>query len=321
MTHVDVPRLRRALLAALVAASVAVPVSGAARPGAVPAPAPALLPALRAAAPEALAGRYAAARSGILAAERAADRHGDRWRAAMLRAMADPARRFLSFDGRDGGRAAEVFGDLPSAGRIAVVVPGSDTNLDRYGLLRGGSLRLLGELGDRSAVIAWLGYRTPATLSLSALTPGLAERGARDLRAFVRELRAARPGARISLLCHSYGGAVCGLAAPGLDVSAIVLVGSPGVTVDHAAELRTRATVWAGRGAGDWIARVPHVRIGLPSGALGLGADPVSPGFGAQVFPAGGGGHSDYLRAGSLPLRNIARIVSGLPPVRAVAGA
>ncbi|MBN6052107.1 alpha/beta fold hydrolase, partial [Nonomuraea sp. RK-328] len=235
--------------------------------------------------------------------------------------MAGPGRRFLFFDGRDGGRAAEVVGDLTKARRIAVVVPGSDTSLDKYGLLRGGSLRLHDELGERSAVIAWLGYRTPATVGLEALTPDRAEVGARDLRAFVRELRAVRPGARISLLCHSYGAAVCGRAAPGLDVSAIVFAGAPGAAVDDAAALRTRAEVWAGRGTGDWIGHVPHARIRLPFTTLGLGPDPVSPAFGARVFPAGGGGHSDYLRAGSVSLRNIARIVSGQALLRAVNGA
>ncbi|MEV0198172.1 alpha/beta hydrolase [Nonomuraea sp. NPDC050691] len=316
----EASRLRRAVSALMVAASVAGPISGAARPQAVAAPVPAPLTPLRAV-PEDLAVRYAAARDGIMAAERLARRRGDLWRAARLRDMAGPGRRFLFFDGRDGGRAAEVFGDLATARRIAVVVPGSDTSLDKYGLLRGGSLRLHGELGERSAVVAWLGYRTPATVSLAVLTPDHAEAGARDLRAFVRELDAARPGARISLLCHSYGAAVCGRAAPGLDVSAIVFAGAPGAAVDDAAALRTRAEVWAGRGTGDWIAHVPHARIRLPLTTLGLGPDPVSPAFGARVFPAGDGGHSDYLRAGSLSLRSIARIVSGRAPLRAVGGA
>ncbi|GAB3891348.1 hypothetical protein GCM10027612_37060 [Microbispora bryophytorum subsp. camponoti] len=60
-----------------------------------------------------------------------------------------PDRHFLSFDGRDGGRAAEVFGDLATADRIAVVVPGSGTGLDTYGLLRGGSMRLQRAIGGR----------------------------------------------------------------------------------------------------------------------------------------------------------------------------
>jgi hypothetical protein len=37
----------------------------------------------------------------------------------------------------------------------------------------------------------------------------------------------------------------------------------------------------------------------------------VSRGFGARIFAAGSGGHSDYLKPGSVPLRSIAAIVSG----------
>ncbi|MGV9771684.1 alpha/beta hydrolase [Streptosporangium sp. NPDC003464] len=307
-------RLRRTLLAALVTASVAVPVSGAARSSAVPAPVPAALAPMRSATPAALAERYAAGREGIRAAERMAAGDGHRWRAATLRAMADPARQFLFFDGRGGGRTAEVFGDLSAAERIAVLVPGSDTNLDKYGLLRGGALRLRQELGDRSAVIAWLGYRTPSLMSLAVLTPGRADEGAPALRAFVRELSAARPAARISLVCHSYGSVVCARAASGLDVADIVLYGSAGVGAGSAAALRTRATVWAGRSAGDWVAGVPHLRLRLPFATVGLGTDPVSPEFGARIFAAGDGGHSDYLRPGSTSLRNIARIVAGQSP-------
>ncbi|MGW0550307.1 alpha/beta hydrolase [Streptomyces altiplanensis] len=309
-------RPRRALLAALVTAAVAVPVSGAARPAAVPAPAPAALAPLRATTPAELAERYAATRDGIRAAERTAAGHGDRKRAAVLRGMADPARRFLFFDGRDGGRTAEVFGDLSRAERIAVLVPGSGTSLDRYGRLRAGATALQRELGGRSAVVAWLGYETPGTVSPQVLTPGRADEAAPALRRFVAELGAAGPAARTSLLCHSYGSVVCGraAAASGLDVADIVLYGSPGTGGDNTAALRTRATVWAGRGAGDRIADVPHGRIRLPYLTVGLGADPVSPDFGARIFAAGDGGHSDYLKPGSVSLDNIARIVSGQTP-------
>ncbi|WP_327044995.1 alpha/beta hydrolase family protein [Microbispora sp. NBC_01189] len=304
-------RRRRRLLAALVTASLAVPVIGAARPEAVPAPVPPPLPPLRAANPTALADRYAAVRGAIEAAMRAAAARGHPWRAAILRAMADPARHFLSFDGRDGGRAAEVFGDLAGADRIAVIVPGSGTGLDTYGLLRGGSMRLQRALGGRGAVVAWLGYRTPSTVSLAAATPGRADEAAPALRAFVRDLVGLKPAARVSLPCHSYGGVVCGQAAHGLDVADVILYGSPGAGVDDAAAMGTRAAVWAARGTGDWVGRLPHAAVRLPFGTIGLGADPVDPRFGARIFAAGDGGHSDYLKDGSPALADIARIVSG----------
>ncbi|MEU9114953.1 alpha/beta hydrolase [Streptomyces sp. NPDC048483] len=317
-------RLRRTLLAALVAASVAVPVSGAARPAAVPAPVPAALGPLSAT-PAALDARYAVGRAGIRAAERMAAGHGDHRRADALRTMAGPARHFLSFDGRDGGRTAEVFGDLAHAGRIAVLVPGSDTSLDTYERFRAGAVALQHEMGGRSAVIAWLGYRTPATVSPAVLTPRSAEEAAPQLRSFIAELsKAIRDGAssgsrptaapRISLVCHSYGSVVCGRAVSGLRVADLVLYGSPGTGADTVGQLHTRATVWAGRGTQDWVADIPHGRLHLPSVTVGFGTDPMAEDFGARIFDAGDTDHSHYLTPGSLSLTNIARIASGATP-------
>ncbi|GAA2213424.1 alpha/beta hydrolase family protein [Nonomuraea monospora] len=311
---VRLPGMRRTLFAGVLAASVAVPLSG----SEVPAPAP-----VREVWGSA-EGRYAAVREGILAAGRTAAEHGQARRAEVLRGMAAPGRRFLFFDGRDGGRAAEVFGDLAGAERVVVVVPGSDTGLDTYGLLYAGALALHRELNGREpgaretggretagrvAVVAWLGYRTPGTMDAALLTTGRADEAVPRLQAFVRELG----GARVSLLCHSYGAVVCGRAAGGLGaVAGIVLYGAPGTGTDT--PLRTSAPVWAARTSADWIALVPHVRLRLPFLALGLGLDPVSPSSGARVFAAGDGGHSDYLRPGSLFLRNVAGIVSGAGP-------
>ncbi|MFE7140650.1 alpha/beta hydrolase [Streptomyces sp. NPDC057644] len=311
-------RTRRALLASLVTFAVAVPVSGAARPAAVPAPVPTVPGQLRDAAPGALEQRYAVSRQDIRAAGRMAAGHGDLKRAASLRAMAAPGRQFLSFDGRDGGRSVEVVGELSSARRIAVLVPGAGVGLDAYGRLRRDARALHRELGEGGAVIVWLGYRSPATISPAALTTGRADEAAPGLRTLVDGLRAVRPAARISLLCHSYGSVICARSAPGTSADALVLYGSPGVGCDDAAALRTGARVWAGRGGGDWIARVPHVRVRVPFVAtVGFGTDPVAEEFGAEVFDAGDGGHSDYLLPGSRSLTNLARIVAGTEPLEA----
>ncbi|MFH8867847.1 alpha/beta hydrolase [Streptomyces griseus] len=308
----------RALLAALVTFAVAVPVSGAARPAAVPAPAPSVHGPLRDADPTALARRYAVSRQDIRAAERAAADHGDLRRAASLREMAEPGRRFLAFDGRDGGRSTEVVGDLSAARRVAVLVPGAGVGLDAYWRLRRDARALHRELGADAAVVAWLGYRTPAAVGPAALTAGRADEAAPGLRALVDGVRAMLPGARISLLCHSYGSVVCARSARGTAADALVLYGSPGVGAPDAAALRTGARVWAGRSGGDWIARVPHVRVRVPFVAtVGFGTDPVADRFGAGVFDAGDGGHSDYLLPGSRSLTNLARIAAGAEPLEA----
>ncbi|MET9773465.1 alpha/beta hydrolase [Streptomyces sp. NPDC006367] len=306
--------VRRAATAALVAGAVAFPLSGAARPE-TPAPPPAALAAPTA---HTLTDVYAANRANAAEAAEAAGAHGDRHRAEADRSLAGPARQLLAFDGRGAGLVTEVFGDLARADRVAVLVPGSDTSLDTYGRFRAAALALHRQLtarapeGTRTAVVAWLGYETPGTVSTAVATTGRADEAAPELRGLVGTLRGVlRPRARIALLCHSYGSVVCARAAAGLDVDDIALVGSPGTGADTAAGLRARARIWAARGDGDWVEDVPHVSAGLFGTTVGFGTDPVSPAFGARVFDAGAGGHSDYFDAGSLSLTNLARIALG----------
>ncbi|MFJ7075622.1 alpha/beta hydrolase [Streptomyces sp. NPDC098781] len=310
-------RRRRALLAALITAAVVVPLSGAARPE-IPAPAPAALAPVTAAT---LDETYAANRANAAEASRMAAAHGNHERAAAVRAMADPSRRFLSYDGRGAGLATEVFGDLAHADRVAVLVPGSDTSIDTYDRFRDAARALHERLsrqaphGTSTAVLAWLGYETPGTVSTTVTTTDRAEQAAPRLREFIQQLRAVTGReARVSLLCHSYGSVVCGRAAPHLDVNDIALVGSPGTGADSAAALHTRARVWAARGGADWVAEVPHISLDLLGTTVGFGTDPVSPAFGARVFAAGDGGHSDYFRPGSTSLTNLTRIVLGETP-------
>ncbi|MCT2589729.1 alpha/beta hydrolase family protein [Streptomyces sp. N2-109] len=332
-------RLRRGVLATIVAAAVVVPLSGAGQARATPAPAPPRLPALTAAN---LAEHYAADRAAARAAARMAQTHGDGERAANLYALASPQRQLLAFDGRGDGRAVEVLGELATADRIAVLVPGADTTVDTFDpsegtdnpakSLAGAARSLYAEARRqapraRVAVVAWLGYDTPGTVSTEALTTGRADDGAVELRSFINSLRhVTAPDARFALLCHSYGSAVCGRAADELPaatargrgaaavdraVTDIAFFGSPGTGAESADALGTEARVWAGRGGDDWIEHVPHAGPDLLGTHLGLGPDPLSGDFGARRFAAGDGGHSDYLRPGSESLRNLARIARG----------
>ncbi|WP_405991877.1 alpha/beta hydrolase [Streptomyces sp. NBC_00986] len=306
-------RWRRALLAALVTGAVVIPLSAAARPE-IPAPAPAALAPL---APATLDEVYAANRANARQASRMAAANGDDRRAAVDRAMAGPDRDFLTFDGRGEGQATEVFGDLAHADRVAVLVPGSDTTLDTYDRFRATALNLHRQQtrdapNSRTAVVSWLGYETPRTVSSTVLTPARADQAAPRLREFIRRLHAVTGrGTHVTLVCHSYGTVVCGRAAPGLAVSDIALIGSPGTGVDSAAGLHTPARVWAARGADDWVGGVPHVSADLFGTTVGFGTDPVSPAFGARVFAAGDVGHSDYFTPGTASLANLARIVLG----------
>ncbi|MEV2269899.1 alpha/beta hydrolase [Nonomuraea africana] len=235
-----------------------------------------------------------------------------------------------------GERLVKVYGDLATAERVAIIVPGSDTTAATFENSThrpGGAARaLLAEArrldpGARVAVVAWLGYDSPATWSTDVLTEGAADDGARALRQEVTGLRA-RTSAPISLLCHSYGSVVCAKAAPGLPLADVALFGSPGTTRPTAAALTSGPAdssgpadasggswssggdaprVWAGRQDRDWVSYVPDLKIG----PFGFGGDPMDPAFGARLFATGPGGHSDYFTPGTASLRNLALITLG----------
>ena len=232
-------------------------------------------------------------------------------------------RHFLFFDPAGGGETAEVFGDLAHASRIAILVPGVDTTLVDFDRGLGGVARrapgvqgrtLYQQLSKRSgdvAVISWLGYDPPEGVGLAAATEGRAREGAKKLTAFVRDVLRQRPGAAVTLIGHSYGSLVVGLAARDLpEVGDLVALGSPGMGAGKAADLGG-ARVWSALAPHDWIRRLPQVRVL----GLGLGRRPSSPGFGAIALPTDGvAGHDYYLVEGSATLRAVTDIVlSGVP--------
>lgn len=319
-------RLRRGLAMALTACSIVVTVAAAARSTVPGTPVQPRLPALRA---DTLAARYAANHRFITASRRAAHDMGDDGRAGVLARLARKDRHFLSFGPRGDGQVVEVLSDLAHADRIAVVVPGSDTTVDTFdklgtvhASLHGGAGALHAEMTKlqpdrKTAVVAWYGYPAPRTMSRDIVSTDRALDGGRRLAGLVGDLRKVNASAPVSLLCHSYGSVVCATALRRMDapeessLADVVLFGSPGTGVRSRAELRTRVPVWAGRGATDWIEGVPHVSLDLLGEQVGFGTDPVTEAFGARIFPAGPGSHSDYLRPGGLPLRNISLIALG----------
>jgi hypothetical protein len=228
-------------------------------------------------------------------------------------------RRFLSFDPRGDGLAVEVLGDLATAERIAVLVPGVDTRLRDFDRGLGGVARrapavqaravhaelLAAGPGTRVAVVAWLGYDPPDGLSLDSARDLRARTGAAKLTAFVRGLP---PRAAVTLIGHSYGALVVGLAAPHLPrITDVVALGAPGMGVTTAAGLGG-ARVWSALAADDWIRRIPQLRIGH----LGHGRRPSAPGFGSLPLPTTGvSGHDGYLSPGSATLSAVAGVVLG----------
>ncbi|MFI7384930.1 alpha/beta hydrolase [Streptomyces sp. NPDC049813] len=233
--------------------------------------------------------------------------------------LSAPGRNILAFDPMGSGRVAEVFGDLPTAQRVSVVVPGVDTNVLTFQRTfrpysapvgMGRSLYAAERTADshtRTAVIAWADYTAPAGLGVDAATSMRADDGAVRLNDMLRAL----PGrSSVALYCHSYGSVVCGVAARHLPsrVSDIAVAGSPGMRADNAAGLGTHARVWATRDKDDWIQDVPYMEVG----GLGHGADPVSAEFGARVISsADAKGHTGYFAPGTQSLSNFAEIGTG----------
>jgi Alpha/beta hydrolase len=303
-------RLRYLAAAPLVAAAILSTTAAAWPPNtaAVPQAPPALTAS-------ALSARYTADARAIAGAEQTAARDGASQLAGALATLR--RQQVLFFNPSGQGVAAMVIGNLATATRVAILVPGSDTTLatffSRGSSSPGGGAEALAaeahrfEGGERLAIIAWLGYPAPAMLSPGVMTSGDASQGAQALRPLVIAL--ARHGDQVALLCHSYGSVVCGLAAPHLPVTDIAVFGSPGMDASSVASLHTSARVWAGRESGDAIQYVPHIQLF----GLGFGADPMSPGFGAGIFATGTGGHSGYLDPGSVSMRNLTYIALGEP--------
>jgi pimeloyl-ACP methyl ester carboxylesterase len=232
------------------------------------------------------------------------------------------APRVLASDHHGDGRIVEVVGDLGTADRIAVIVPGVSTTLDNFDRGLGGVVQrspywqasqlytAARATGDQVAVVAWLGYDPPNGIDLAAVRSDRAVTGARALVGFVSELSAYRPGASITLVGHSYGSLVLAYAAARLpaQVTDLVALGSPGMDVARAGRLRTHARLWVGSARGDWTRWLPDLRIL----GLGHGTNPSRPWFGARRLDvAGASGHDGYFVTGTTSLRSIAAVVDG----------
>ncbi|WP_305786166.1 alpha/beta hydrolase [Symbioplanes lichenis] len=261
--------------------------------------------------------------------------------AARLDAESGSRAYLMAVDPGGDGRAVVALGDPDGAAAVVTHVPGMTADLASYRgeLTRADRLavRAAELVPDRPAsVVMWLGYDAPDNL-LEAAGRSSAVAGADQLRRFQEGLRVTHQGepARQTLLGHSYGSLVVGTAAaqPGLAADSVVFVGSPGVGVDHAAELRVpRSEVYAMTAFSDpvqWAAVAPDalardllVSRVIPGGAahaflrpedeLFFGRNPADPAFGAHsVASQPDAGHVGYWDEGRPALDALARIVTG----------
>jgi hypothetical protein len=218
----------------------------------------------------------------------------------------------------------QADGDIATANHIAVVVPGVGHDASEFDTARPESAsadgaptvpesaRAVREAAAAQApgnpqdlaVVAWLGYPSPSILE-AGLGSSALDVGAANLAEFQDFLRNARPDATVTWICHSYGSLVCASALTRADPDALVLVGSPGVQVDRADQLATDAPVYVAEGEDDLISTTKLMDVVNGS----YGPDPALASFGAERIDCDPRtGHSDYFRAGSSQLAELAWI-------------
>ncbi|MFJ2444572.1 alpha/beta hydrolase [Streptomyces sp. NPDC087658] len=225
----------------------------------------------------------------------------------------------LGLSTRGDGRAIVALGNPDTAKHTAVQVPGTDNELENYGgqidranKLQNAASGWNGAKGAKDiSVIAWLGYDAPE-INFSVTGTERAMDGAEDLRNFTHGLRAAHEGERghLTVVAHSYGSTVTGAAdagGNGLGADDMVVLGSPGLTVDHASQLHSDARhLWVGAATDDPISNF--------TSGLTLGSDPKDSEFGAQRMYVDTSGHSGYWDDGSLSLENMGAVIAGQQP-------
>ncbi|RLQ03165.1 hypothetical protein EAD96_20675 [Micromonospora sp. BL1] len=256
-----------------------------------------------------------------------------------LAAGGAPRAYLLGLDPAGDGRAVVALGNPDRASSVLTYVPGMTSDLADAPAELGRAARVLQRCaalgpGEEAAAVLWLDYDAPDFLTEAAGTRQAEDAGP-ALHRFQEGLRAVHEGppARQTVLGHSYGSLVVGAAARdhGLGADALVFVGSPGVGVDHAADLRMPAgQVWSSTAPDDVIrlARPPDelarraLLAGTPLGPalavldghgerLWFGADPSAPGFGGRRFPSAQHGHTGYWDPDNPALDGMARIVLG----------
>ncbi|MEU8837682.1 alpha/beta hydrolase [Streptomyces roseus] len=249
----------------------------------------------------------------------------------------------LGFDGADMGRAIVSIGNPDTADNVVTYVPGTFAELASIDgdIGRAAALQTEAERQDpahSTASIVWLGYDAPQGIMTDATETKWADDAREPLGNFVQGIAEANHhGAKQTLLGHSYGTLVVGETMSmhvDLPVENAIMVGSPGVGVDHAKDLNIPPDhVFAATAGNDLInAAPPPARDPLSPKAywdmfddhtIVHGTDPTSDDFGGQVFEVPDGklpgdnwdmmpAHSQYWD--EKPLGSLAKIVTGGRP-------
>ncbi|WP_328866113.1 alpha/beta hydrolase [Streptomyces sp. NBC_00304] len=235
----------------------------------------------------------------------------------------EPPMYLLGIGDEGNGRAIVSFGNPDAARNVATYVPGLNTSLDKEfassDLKRARDTAIGARYYDSSsAAIVWLGYDAPQSPdgidSLDVIGDKRAEVGGDSFNSFMAGVSATNENEdpHMTAIGHSYGSRTVGAATQQGDgipgVGDIVLVGSPGVGVNHAEDLGVgKEHVFVGAAENDIVTKLPSERQALagavgfaaagPAGAyilgdvadqeddaLWFGRDPASSAFGARRF-------------------------------------
>jgi len=203
----------------------------------------------------------------------------------------------LGFGTEGSGQAIVSIGNPDTAANVNTYVPGTTADV---GGAAGGLMDrtetmaydayALGSGGD-TATVLWLGYDAPDSVLPEATESKWAEDAADDLESFTQGIRATSDDANLTLTGHSYGTTVIGTAAAneGVEADNLVLVASPGASVDTADAL--------GVGSENVYATTNDLDV-IQFGAV-HGGDPTSEEFGGSSFQSDPGSpsannHSTY---------------------------
>ncbi len=230
--------------------------------------------------------------------------------------------------------AAVSVGDVDQAGHVAVLVGGASTtvagDIGRYDVRLAELTDLAqaqsGAHGDGRSVagVVWLGYEAPQWGDLrdpdrSVLLPRAAQAGAPALGRFLAGLDAAGGAAssrHLTVLAHSYGSTVAGMALAGspTGVDDLAVFGSPGLGVDDPAALGLPPgglhVLEAGNDVVADLGRFGTDPDRLPGvDTLSTSSRPLPDG----TVGARSSGHGQYLTAGTTSAWNLAAVAAGTP--------
>ncbi|MFB7382576.1 alpha/beta hydrolase [Kitasatospora purpeofusca] len=214
------------------------------------------------------------------------------------------------------GRAIVSTGNPDKATHTSVFVPGTNTELpgvpgqiDHIRKLQRYASASTKE-GETVAVISYLGYDTPESITKAA-NPMRGLDAADDMRRFSDGLRVAHgePRTHLSYIAHSYGSFAVGVADSekgGLQADDIVTLGSPGMGVLTADQLTVSPDhLWIGEATDDATRLV---------GGFSLGPSPHIVGFGGHNINIDTSGHGGYWADDSQSVINQGKIIAGRKP-------